>query len=453
MRRAPSLPKAPFGAVLCVATLLVTSTSLRAEEAASASAAPKAGPIAPNTPVPPGHPPMAASGADEDADGEDAHGHGSAEGPRAQDRSARATDLRPGTIEVHLRDASEQPLANFPVRLGIMKQDVAEGDSRSQRDGTTDANGVATFSGLDVGSAFSYRATAAQGPATFASEPMRLEPTAGHRVLLHVFPVTRDLNQALVGARSIVFVAPREDVFQVEVSFRFLNIGKQAWVPENVTLSLPPGAKAFRSGDAMKDTRVEKTADGKIHLLGTYAPGESDVTFQFQLENDHTRSKRFRVELFPHVAELRVIAERARGMALRADGFPDAEVVQGRDGSKLLLTAKQLVRGDAPLTAVSVELDNLPVPSTGRWYALGIAAVIAVGGLFEAGRRRREPQVRALPKAEREEAERLLLDELVALEKLRQKELIGPRTYEESKAELLNALARLGEADGERRMA
>jgi hypothetical protein len=231
------------------------------------------------------------------------------------------------------------------------------------------------------------------------------------------------------------------------VSFRILNIGKQAWVPENVTLSLPAGAKAFRASDAMKDTRVEKTASGALQLLGTYVPGESDVTFQFQLENDHTKSKRFEVDLLPHVAEVRVIAERARGMSLEVEGFPEADVVQGRDGSRLLLTAKQLARGDKPFTSASIVLDNLPVPSMGRWYALGFAAVIAFGGLFEAGRRRREPQVRSLPPAERKEAEQLVLDELVTLEKLRHKELIGPRTYEENRADLLNALARLTPGD------
>jgi hypothetical protein len=384
----------------------------------------------------------------EGLDDEDApHGHGSAEASRVQDRSMRAPDLRPGTIELHLHDASDQPLPNYPVRLGIQKQDVQEGDSRTQRDATTDDKGVVTFTGLDPGSAFSYRVTASSGPATFASEPVRLEPTSGHRVLLHVFPVTRDLNQALVGARGIVFVALREDVFQIEVSFRILNIGKQAWVPENVTLSLPAGAKAFRASEAMKDTRVEKTASGAIQLLGTYSPGESDVTFQFQLENDHTKSKRFSINLLPHVAEVRVIAERARGMSLAVEGFPESEVVQGRDGSRLLLTAKQQVRGDAPLSSASVVLDNLPVPSTGRWYALGLAAVIAFGGLFEARRRRGEPQVRSLPPEERKEAERLVLDELVTLEKLRQKELIGPRTYEENRADLLNALARLSSGD------
>jgi hypothetical protein len=442
--------------------LAAADTPPKASAAADAppkASAQKAGPIAPNTPLPAGHPPMNAPPDDGDGDGAGApasphgpHGPG-AEGPQVQDRVMRAPELRPGTLEVHLHDSSEQPLPNFPIRLGIQKQDVAEGDSRAQRDATTDDKGVVVFTGLDVGSAFSYRVTAAQGPATFASEPVRLEPTAGHKVLLHVFPVTRDLNQALIGARGIVFVAPREDVFQVEVSFRILNIGKQAWVPENITLSLPDGAKAFRASDSMQDTRMEKMASGELQLLGTYSPGENDVNFQFQLENDHAKSKRFRIELLPHVAEVRVIAERARGMALEVDGFPEAETVQGRDGSRLLLTAKQLVRGDAPLSSVSVQLDNLPVPSTGRWYALGIAAVIAFGGLFEAGRRRREPQVRALPVAERKEAERLLLDELVTLEKLRQKELIGPRTYEENRAELLNALARLTPGDVETKTA
>jgi hypothetical protein len=466
------------GVVLGLATFVVASVG--------------AGPVDPNAPLPPGHPamgvatPSASAGAaakppatasapageqaphgaeendqnapdgpdgegpDVDEDAAPPPGHGSGEAPEVRDRSVRAPDLRPGTIEVHVHDGSEQPLAHFPIRLGIMKQDVAEGDSRSQRDATTDDKGVVLFSGLEMSSAFSYRVTATRDYGTFASEPVRLEPTSGQRVLLHVFPVTHDLRESFVGMRSIVYVSPREDVFQIEANFQVLNIGKQAWVPEHVKLELPAGAKAFRSADSMKDTRVEKAEGNFIELLGTFAPGEHEVGFQFQLPNDHTKAKEFRMGLLPHVAEVRVIAERARGMSLHVEGFPEAEPVEGRDGSRLLLTAKHMARGDAAMESVQVGLDNLPVPATGRWYALVLAGSIAVLGLFEASRRgpatgRAAP--RALPVAERKEAERLLLDELVALERLRRREGIGPQTYREARAELLDALSRLVPAE------
>jgi hypothetical protein len=455
-------------AVLGLTTLMVVSVG--------------AAPVDPNAPLPAGHPavgrpapaasasgsaPPAASaappgsdqaphGAEENAqneqdgeagDDEDAApppGHGDGETPEVRDRSVRAPDLRPGTIEVHIHDGNEQPLTQFPVRLGIMKQDVAEGDSRSQRDGTTDDKGVVVFSGLDVSSAFSYRVTATRDFGTFASEPVRLEPTSGQRVLLHVFPVTHDLRQSFVGMRSIVFVAAREDVFQIEANFQVLNIGKQAWVPDHVKLELPAGAKAFRASDSMKDTRIEKADGNSVELLGTFAPGEHEVGFQFQLPNDHTKTKEFRMGLLPHVAEVRVFAERARGMSLRVEGFPEAEPVEARDGTRMLLTAKHMTRGDSTLESVQVGLDNLPVPATGRWYALALAGSIAVLGLFEASRRRpAQTAPRSLPVAERKEAERLILDELVALERLRQNEKIGPQTYREARAELLDALSRL----------
>jgi hypothetical protein len=412
-------------------------------------------PVDPDAPLPPGHPGVGAAATQDDDDGDENEsddgampaGHPTPDAaPQVRDQSVRAPDLRPGTIEVHLRDPAEQPLKRYAVRLGIMKQDVAEGDSHTEKDATTDDDGVVVFSGLETGSAYSYRVTATRDAGTFASEPIRLEPTNGQKVLLHVFSVTRDLKQALVGMRGVTYVAAREDVFQVEVNFQILNIGKQAWVPDHLRLSLPPGAKAFRAADSMKDARMEKLASGELELLGTYAPGEHEVGFQFQLANDHTRTKAFRMALLPHVAEMRVIAERARGMSLHVEGFPDAEGVEGRDGSRLLLTGKHLARGDAPLETIDVSLDGLPVPSTGRWYAVGIALAIAVGGLFEAGRKRPGGKPLALPETERREAEDLVLDELVALERLRQADRIGPQTYKEMRSDLLDALSRLNAA-------
>jgi hypothetical protein len=361
-----------------------------------------------------------------------------------QDRTSPAPDLRAGTIEVHLHDEKDQPIVGMGVRLGVMKQDVAEGDSRSELTGTTDGRGVVTFSGLSNGSAYSYRVTASKDGGSFATEPIRLGETAGERVLLHVFPVTRDLRQALVGMRGVVFVQPREDVFHIETNFQVLNIGTQAWVPSSVHIGLPSGAKAFRASESMNDTRVERGASGDAELLGTFSPGQHEVGYQFQLDNDHQSRRTIRVGLPPHVAELRIVAEGARGMVLTAEGFPNAEPMEGQDGSRLLVTGRRLSRGDPALDSIEITLDNLPVPSAGRWYAVGIATGLAGIGLVSALQRKRDEKRRgSVERDELDEAQRLVLDELVALEKLRHEERIGPRTYEETRVELLDALARL----------
>jgi hypothetical protein len=407
--------------------------------------------VDPDEPLPPGHPHVGAApaGTEEDTNGEPMPaGHPGAQADAApEDRASPAPDLRAGTIEVHLHDEKDRPLASAPVRLGIMKQDIAEGDSKSERAARTNAEGVALFEGLSTGTAYSYRVTANRDAGVFASEPLRLGETGGQRVLIHLFPVTRDIAKALVGMRGVLFVQPREDVFHIEASFQVINIGKDAWVPEGVKLTLPDGAKAFRPADSMSDTRVEKGPSGAIELLGTYGPGQHDVGYQFQLDNTHDVRRSIRVALPPHVAELRVVAEGARGMALSVGGFPDAEPMRGQDGSRLLVTGRRLGRGDSAVDAVEITLDNLPVPSAGRWYAVACAVLLAGIGISQTVRRKGskdDAQADGVSPSEAEQAEELVLDELVALEKLRAQERIGPRTYEETRVELLDALARLG---------
>ena len=404
------------------------------------------GTVDPKAPLPPGHPTVAAPppspAAGDDDSPTPASPGGDPPGP-PQDRVAPAPDLRPGTIEVHVRDGQAAPASRIPIRLGILHSDVGQGDTKSEIGGTTDDQGVAVFRGLEVGTAFSYRVTVARGPATFAAEPVRLDPNGGQRVLLHIYPIVRDIREALVGMRGVVFVQARDDVFHIEANFQVLNIGNVAWVPENVAIALPEGAKAFRPADEMSDTRAEKTPSGKLKIVGTFSPGTHEVGFQFQLDNPHDRSKSLRIDLPPHVAELRVVAEGARGMVLHVDGFADAEPTQGQDGSHLLVTGKHLVRGEAPLESLDITLENLPVPSNGRWYAVGIALLLAGLGLFQMLRQNPSPARKLARLEEAEEAEGLVLAELVQLEKLRKAERIGPRTYEETRLELLDALARL----------
>jgi hypothetical protein len=329
------------------------------------------------------------------------------------------------------------------VELGVLFQTPAQGEDRKQLVATTSVDGLAVFQGLSVGSDYSYRAVVTQGGAAFASESVRLDGLTGHRILLHVYPSTSDIRRALLGMRGTVYVQPREDVFQVEASFQVFNIGAVAWVPGGLPLPLPEGAKAVRAQESMGDARIEKTSDGGLVLTGTFGPGQREIGYQFQLDNTHEAARSFRFALPPHVAEMRVIAEGPRSMTLEVAGFDEAEPTRGQDGARLLITGRRMAQGNAALEHLEVRLAGLPVPSAGRWYAAGLAAVLVGLGFVALGRKPGSAGQATGPQGEAQEAEELILNELVTLEQLKREGAVGPRTYEATRSELLDALTRL----------
>lgn len=358
-----------------------------------------------------------------------------------ENRVGPAQDLRPGSVEIVVQTGTSQPLPGTVVTLGILKQEVAEGDSREHRTATTDTSGVARFESLPTGTAYSYRAVVESDGASYSVGPFRLDEMTGQRAQIHVYPVSRDLKSVLVGTRGTVFVQPREDVFAVEATFNVINVGNTTWVPDGVKLELPPGAKAFRANESMSDTRVEKTKGGDVLLLGTFSPGQHEVGFQFQIDNKHDSAKSIEVPMPPRLFEMRVFAERASGMTLEVPGFPESQSLDGDNGTPLLGTMRQLARGEAPIEKLQIRLGNMPIPSPGRWYAVLLAAALAVGGLLQLARKRSPATAQAGHATT--EAEGLILDELVEVERLHRLEKIGPRTYQEARSELLDALARL----------
>src|SRR5690606_5132858 len=186
---------------------------------AAAPAQPAAAPAQPATPA---RPAQQAAPADPHA------GLAAGAGHDFHDTSVPSADLPAGTVDVQLFDDDGRPVPNKPLRLGILRQSIAEGESRSEKTTTTDAAGRARFTGLEVGSGFAYRVTVAHQGATYGSNPFNLSADAGQRVTLHVFPTTSDLRTAPIGMRGIVYFEPLDDVFQVDVMLRVLNVGKIA---------------------------------------------------------------------------------------------------------------------------------------------------------------------------------------------------------------------------------
>ncbi|HYO96557.1 MAG TPA: hypothetical protein VER33_18720 [Polyangiaceae bacterium] len=362
-----------------------------------------------------------------------------------RDESAPAQDVPVGAVEALILDANGNPLASTPVRLGILFQRISEGETRSERSAVSDAQGRVRFDALKVGSEHSYRITVKQAPAEYGSAPFTLGAEAGHRVRLHVFPVTTEVTAAPVGMRGFIYIEPRDDVFQFEVLFRIFNVGAVTWVPKDVIMKLPSGFKAFSSPAGMTDVGFEHVEGQGARLKGTFFPGQHDVNLRFQVSKEGDPTATFGIGMLPRVAEMRVIVEASSQMALGVEGFEEPQVASNQKGKRVLVTRRLFDRGGQAESQFAVTVSGLPVPGPGRWIAVMIAGALAFTGFGAASGRVRLDSARGSRiNHDLLTARELLLQEIVKVEEARRDGALGPRAYADARRTLLESLARLG---------
>lgn len=372
-------------------------------------------------------------------------GHPTTAAPTFEDDAVTPSpSLPPGSIQVRLVKADGTPLPHTELKLNVQFNKISEGEKKTEQHAKTDENGVATFSGLTTGGDFSYRVVASSGPAQYASDPILLKPDSGVSVLLHVYPVTRKVEEASIGAIVFVYVETRDDVFQFEVLARYGNRAPVSWVPEDAIMELPAGFKAFKAGESPTDMRFEEVPGRGARLRGTFSPGQQQSSFRFQVPRRGESQASFKLGLPPHVGEARFIAEAAPSMEIDVEGFEKPQVDVSQGGQRVLVTRRLAARGQSNgLPAFTAELSGIPTPGWGRWAAVAIAAGLAALGFAAArGKVGRETQA-DLHERDAERAKRVLLDEVVDLTRARQQERVGPSTYESARRALVEALARV----------
>lgn len=358
-------------------------------------------------------------------------------------------EVPPGSVRVLLRDSNGQPLPGRQVSLGISRSSVGEGDTQESQTASTNGIGAATFSKLETASAYSYQVSLREGAATFSSEPFRLDARFGHEAVLHTFPWSHDAESASVQLRGILFLAPHEDVFKLELVLDIGSFGAMAWVPRDYRLALPAGAKAFQTERGDLGPYLVGDEDA-VRVEGTVRPGQHRVFGSFQLPNRaqnllpwaQSSSTTFRLGLPPAFGRFSVVAERLPELGLSVPGFGPAEATKGT-GERPLLVSHWLAEADDPsLEEVVVTVDNLPTRGTLPFVTLlGVLGLVA-WGLSVPWQGRSGSRAGLFPD-DIAEARRLLLRELVDLEAAHERQLIGPSTYATARRALIGALARL----------
>jgi hypothetical protein len=351
-----------------------------------------------------------------------------------------------GTLVITIKDAEDRPVPNAPVALGILHSSVAKGDSQERRAANADAAGTVRFDGMPIGAGTSYRASITNDRATFASDVFPLSDKAGKRVVVHVYPASANMADVRVAMVANVFVTLREDALVVEQSFNVFNVGKVAWIPDQAQVGLPAGYKAFNKPEAMSDVRFEEQKGQGARLFGTVGPGQHEAGFRYQVPLEGEEKQTLRIALPQRVIEARVFAEASKSMGLSVAGFPAAQLTQGRDGRRVLITQKQVMTtGERGVDALEITISGLPTPGWGRSIAAWAAGLMALGALAFVFSMRAAGDGAVPDDARKDllEARDALLDEFVALEKAHRKGDIGPNTYDRLRRALLDALARI----------
>lgn len=395
-----------------------------------------AAPGAPGAGMPPGHPPSSGR----------ARGMDGMFQPPA-DEVVEEESWAPGTIEVHIRDADDRPIEGAPVVMNVVHATVATGEQREKLQSATDASGVARFESMKTGMSVTYAVTSVRGPSRFEAEPFNLPEKGGMRVVLHVYDTVTDLEEAQIGVRALAFFSLREDAIQAEQVLEVFNLGRTAWQAE-VPVELPEGYKGFNRAEEGGVANVDATDAGYV-LRGTFRPGRTAVGFRWQVPLENDPDQTIRIGLPPRVAQARVIAEASKSMNLAVEGAPEARRTRNRDGRAVLVTERSATPGERGLAVLSVTLKGLPTKGPGRWIALGLGMTMLAAAFVSA---RRGARTRLADDAREDlvQAREALLQELVELERARQRGDVGPKTYERVRAAMLDALANVvGELEGD----
>lgn len=379
-------------------------------------------------------------GADPNAGG-DPHGGGGrgggapGMGEAPEDVSLEDPTIPRGSVEVHIADATGKPIGNTEVTLGILYNSVAKGESRKRITAMSDPQGSVRFNNLDFGSGVAYRPMVLKDGATFSVTPFGLGPKNGIRALLHLYPVTNDIDQALIVSQSMIYAEVKDDRVQIQQAYKIYNFGKTAWVPPvDLLVPLPENFTAFATQQGMTDVGVDSIPKKGVKIRGTFGPGQHVVEFKWQVPYTGEPEVKVDVGMPPHLAAARVIAPAAKGMGMEVDGFEPTKLSTDGMGQRALVTEKQLRREDPPVKNLRLTIKGLPTEGPGKIIATFLALSGLVAGIVLGARK-------APPRDTKRERQQLLAA-LEGLEMAHREGTIGPKTYERARRDLIDDLAR-----------
>jgi len=358
-----------------------------------------------------------------------------------QDQSKKDARLPVGTLAIFLRDAFGRPVPDQDFELLIVHSTVAAGESRESKAGTTDGEGGAIFSDLQIGSGHQYSARVTRDGAVFDTGAMQLDDQSGAIALLHVFEVTKSIDQAQAWSTSEVRVTLKEDVLVVTYRSEYTNPSPYAWLA-NEQIVFPKGHKALSTPDGM-NPKILPNDDGAM-MSGTMRPGRHQIAFSFHVPFELDGDQTLPLVMLPNTAQIGIGVSASKTMKLDVSpGFTTARRVHDGTGWWLVSTREIQSLNHPFIPRAQVQIEGLPTRHWGAWVAVAVALLAALLAGAYVFTRRKSTTLADDSYQDLVEARQSLLDEFVALERAQRRGDVGPKTYARIREAMLDALARI----------
>jgi hypothetical protein len=219
------------------------------------------------------------AGAPSGSENEATEGGGEADGKRAFALGATAgaasedASLPVGTLDVRLRDESDAPIANHPVLLGMVNK---QGEVDVRR-GTSDAAGLARFTGLPAGKATGYAAVIEWHGLRLNTSPFAMPEVGGARAEIRALARTNDPSVITIGANARIVVQMSEDRLQILEFLPLENTSDRMFDPSPGALEIPLPTGFNGAQPQESDRKIEVRPDHGMAVHGPIVPKRSQL--------------------------------------------------------------------------------------------------------------------------------------------------------------------------------
>jgi hypothetical protein len=325
------------------------------------------------------------------------------------------------TLDVHLVDESDRPIANQVVTLGAVDQT----NKVTVRHATTDAQGVARFTDLPTGRTTGYAAVSDWHGMHVGTEPFAMPEDSGARAEIHALSRTGDPSVVTIGEGARIVLQMREDTLQFLEMLPLVNKSDKLFDPGPgaIEIPLPREFTGAEVGEGQRKVEVRQNRGVAVH--GTISPKKSlgdvddaaagnEVRFGFVLPY-HGDSREFAQTMPNGIGLYTLITEQLPGLEITGPGIGARESREA-NGKKYWVMPGQAVPAGGVLTFT---VTGLPTTDhTGRVVAAVLFFLLV--GLALAFARRPKDEARRAATSERERLtarRETLFSELVAVER------------------------------------
>ena len=307
-------------------------------------------------------------------------------------RATPASDLPKGTLEIEVRSAAGQPMANQQVRLGQIHLTPTGADRgvKEQR-AVTDARGMVRFTDLPTGQDNGFVAVTEHQGLRLSVEPFRMPEGSGMRGQILALRRTSDPSVLQLDPRSKVIVDLREEALAVMIGLFFRNTSQEIFDPGPQGLIIPMPEAAVNAQEIEGGEPLEILPGKGIRIRSIIPPDSaasfvSTARYGYILPTGGDRTLELKQVMPIALPDPFILVPEKTGLGLEGPGLrPGQDDVDGTGDKVKVFTTNPIAAGGT----LALTVTNIPARArTGRIVASVLCALLIAGALAGVRRRR-----------------------------------------------------------------